>query len=415
MTEAPIDLLILGAGAAGMTAAIFATQLAREAGHALRIVVLDGARKPGAKILVSGGGRCNVTHQTVTEADFSGGSKPAIRNVLRAFGHEDTLRWMADLGVALKLEDTGKYFPCSDEARTVLDALLRRMRDLGVELRPSSRVTALNSTPNGFAVEVAEQRTLHARAVVLATGGLALPKSGSDGIGLRFAAAMGHSIVPTTPALVPLMLADPGLCALSGTTFDARLSLDGGASFVGSLLLTHFGLSGPAALNVSRHWLRSRLEGNEPTLRLGNAEFPAREDADRWLQARAREFPKRQLAAVLGGILPERVARWAAGEEEATMAQLPRDRRLALARRLSGYELPVTGDRGYSFAETTAGGVDLREVSHATMESRRVPGLYFCGELVDVDGRLGGFNFQWAWSSGYLAGRAAVRRLAGEK
>jgi predicted Rossmann fold flavoprotein len=418
------DLVIVGAGAAGLAAAIFAGEAARDAPLRPRILLLDGARKPGAKILVSGGGRCNVTNVEVTPEDFNGGPKPIIRNVLRAFDHRRTLAWMEDLGVALKLEETGKYFPVSDKAATVLEALLARVRHVGVELRPSTRITGVRRLEGGFEVEVAESAPIRCRAVVMATGGLALPKSGSDGAGLRMLAAMGHTIVPTTPALVPLLLGagmEPAshFAEWSGLTLDMRLELAASqaskptASYTGSLLFTHFGISGPVALNISRHWLRARNTENFKDINLyaGLPRFASIAAADGWLRELAGSNPKRQLANALQAMVPERLARAFAGDSTITLGQLTRPERQRLSGLLAAMPLPVVGDRGYSFAETTAGGVELREIQHATMESRVVPGLFLCGELLDVDGRIGGFNFQWAWASGYLAGRAAIARV----
>ncbi|MBI1290042.1 aminoacetone oxidase family FAD-binding enzyme [bacterium] len=419
-----LDIAIVGAGAAGLAAGIFAAEAARAPGARRRIAILDGARKPGAKILVSGGGRCNVTNVEVTPEDYNGGSKTVIRNVLRAFDHRRTLAWMKDLGVELKLEETGKYFPVSDNAHTVLRALFDRLAQLGVEVRPSCRVTAIRPEEQGFRIDVAEGPSILARTLIMATGGLALPKSGSDGAGLVMLERLGHRIVPTTPALVPLLLGETAGPAgaygeLSGLTLDARLRLADAkgraeAEYEGSLLFTHFGLSGPTALNISRHWLRRRLEspGERPPLLFGHPKLSTPQIADEWLRKAAAGNPRRHLAGTLHQLFPERLARVLAGDSDGPVGQLPRDRRLAVAQSLAALALNVTGDRGYTFAETTAGGVDLGDIDYASMESRRVPGLFLCGELLDVDGRIGGFNFQWAWATGYLAGRAAARRAA---
>lgn len=439
------DLAIIGGGAAGLAAAIFAGEHAhahvdQSSTSPLRIVIFEGARKPGAKILVSGGGRCNVTNTRVTPEDFHGGPRPLIRSVLKSFGERDTLAWMAALGVELKLEPTGKYFPVSNQARSVLDALLRRCTELGIELRLGARVagvrpldTPSETTPTGFEIKVraadgegSEQWT--ARRVIVATGGLALPKSGSDGAGLQWLTALGHTRVPTTPALVPLLLRPgrtPGgrLAELAGITLDLRLSVQGPAGVLatvtGSTLFTHFGLSGPGPLDISRHLLRARLAaGGEAAqgigLRLGLPQFANVEAADAWLRERIARQPRRHIGNALADLLPQRMAElYAGGPEEAAcpLGQLTRARRLDLAQMLAALPVDVEGDRGYSFAETTAGGIDLREVEVRTMGSRVVPGLHLCGEVLDVDGRIGGFNFQWAWASGRLAGRGAVDAL----
>lgn len=415
-----VDLAIIGAGAAGLAAAVFAGESA--AGEARSIVLLEGAKKPGAKILVSGGGRCNVTNERVTPDDYWGGPKPIIRNVLRSFDEQQTLVWMRELGVELKLEPTGKYFPVSDKARTVLDALLARVESLGVRLWSGARVQDVRREGDEFIIELEGAEPLHARRVILATGGLSLPKSGSDGWGLQLAKRLGHAIVPTTPALSPLVLL-PGVdtagrfAELSGITVDARLELRAGNgrslfAWTGSTLFTHFGLSGPTPLNISRHILRERLDHPQPpaTLCLGHPDFPTTDSAFARIAQVAGASPRRTVAGLLGELWPDRLARMIAGDigAEKLVSQLRREDRAKLAESIARLPLRCNGDRGYSFAETTAGGVDLREVDHRTMESRVVPGLHLCGEMLDVDGRIGGFNFQWAWASGRLAGRAAI-------
>lgn len=411
------DIAIIGAGAAGLAAAIFAGETARASGRT--VLLLDGARKPGAKILVSGGGRCNVTNERVTPDDFWGGPRPMIRNVLRAFDNRRTLAWMRELGVELKLEPTGKYFPVTDKARTVLDALLRAVERAGVRTRWDARARAVTPTGDGFRIDVRDVADpIHARRVVLATGGLSLPKSGSDGWGLDAARRLGHTVVPTTPALAPLLLRagqSPGgrFADLSGLTMDVRLGLQlpGGKQLeerTGSLLFTHFGISGPAALDLSRHWLRARMDDPEAGawVTLGHPDFATVEVAEKWLADQASRHPRRAIATAMGDLYPDRLARMIE-PTDATFATLSRGRRRELATAIARMPLDVEGHRGWAFAETTAGGVELREVDVRTMESRRVPGLYLCGEMLDVDGRIGGFNFQWAWASGYLAGRAA--------
>jgi len=421
MTEC--DIAIIGAGAAGLAAAIAAGDAA--AGSAQRIVLIEGARKPGAKILVSGGGRCNVTNQVVTSDDFWGGPRPTIRKVLQAFDVSETISWFKRMGVTLKLEPGGKYFPTTDQAQTVLDALLRRMREAGVRLIDCARVTGLFRSAEGFELALSRGYALHAKRVIVATGGLALPKSGSDGAGIMMLEQLGHTIIPTTPALTPLVLKKgrhPGgrFAEFSGVALDARLQLRRGThplvELEGSLLFTHFGISGPVAMNLSRHWLRAQLDepGSPLTVSLGVPSLDTLEKADQWLTRQAAAHPRQHVATILTAILPERLAR-AMGEDftaSHTLAHLTREERHHLAGQLSALPLPVIDSRGYTHAEATAGGVDLREIDPGTMQSRKISGLYLCGEILDVDGRIGGFNFQWAWSSGHVAGRSAVAGLA---
>ncbi len=416
------DLVILGAGAAGLAAAIFAGEAAMGSTH--RILLLEGAKKPGTKILISGGTRCNVTNEKVAPEDYWGGPRPTIRKVLRAFDGGRTVEWMKSLGVEVKLEPTGKYFPKTDEARTVLEALLARVRALGVELRAASRVTDIEKTARGFELTVAGQtEKITASRLIVATGGLSIPKSGSDGWGLDVMRRLGHTIVPTTPALTPILLkkgSDIGgrFDEFSGITLEARLTLSTKEGrqievITGSLLFTHFGISGPAALDMSRHLLRARLDHPEKPLRLyfGVPHLQTPEAADSWLLEQTEQNPRRTAASAIAPLLPERLAK-AIAEEFGPLAHLTREQRWTIAQRLTRLPLEVIGDRGYAFAEVTAGGVDLREIDSKTMQSRKHPGIFICGEMLDVDGRIGGFNFQWAWASGYLAGRGAIASLA---
>jgi len=413
-----VDVAVVGAGAAGLAAAIFAAEASANA--AGRIVVLDGAAKIGAKILISGGGRCNVTHFEVVPGDFNG-SRNVIRNVLAAFDVAATVDWFARMGVALKREETGKLFPVTDKARTVLDALVGRCEALGVEIRGGHRVHALrpiedgNPTTARFTVRH-EQGELVARSVIIATGGRSLPRTGSDGSGWDLARSLGHSVTHTHPALVPLVLNSEMFHAqLSGLSHPVELSTIAGGKRIdrrtGSLLWTHFGISGPVVLDASRHWVIASAGGAAVELRCG---FLPGEDFDgvhRWLVSTAAERPKQSLLRCLAAKLPEKLARClaeAAGADPAVaMGQLPRDCRRRVAHALTSLPLPVERDRGWDYAEVTAGGVPLNEIDYRTMESRRAPGLHLIGEMLDCDGRIGGFNFQWAWSTAHLAGRAA--------
>lgn len=409
-----VDVAIIGAGAAGLAAAIFA----RRAAPRLRVVVFDGARSPGAKILVSGGSRCNVTNAVVTEHDFNGGRPAVLRRVLRAFPASATIDFFRDLGVSLHEEPLGKLFPDSNRSRDVLDALLRGLATAGAELLSNHRVHAVVraiGSADGFDISTS-QGSLRCGRVVLATGGLSLPKTGSDGGGYEIAKRLGHSIVPTTPALVPLCF-DRNAAAwhggLSGVALPTRLRVScmghTATTIEGAMLWTHFGISGPAALDASRHWLRHRLEGREVMLRanvLGDT-FEAAEA--RWIAnatARPRQTVVNAMAALVPMAVAEAVVTHTGVNNARILADLPRDERRALLHTLTDWPLPVSGSRGYNYAEVTAGGVDLSEVNPATMESRITPGLHLIGEVLDVDGRLGGFNFQWAWATAFVMGRA---------
>jgi predicted Rossmann fold flavoprotein len=415
-SRADIDVAIVGAGAAGLAAAIFA----RRAAPDLRVVVFDGARSPGAKILVSGGSRCNVTNSVVTEHDFNGGRPAIIRKVLRAFPASATVDFFRELGVNLHEEPLGKLFPDSNRSRDVLDALLRGLGAAGAELRANHRVhgvTRVSDADGGFDVATS-QGTVRCGRVVLATGGLSLPKTGSDGGGYDIARRLGHSIVPTTPALAPLCF-DRDAAAwhgrLSGVSMPTYLRVVAAGhpstNIQGAMLWTHFGISGPAVLDASRHWLRHRLEGREATLR-ANVIAETFEVAEaQWVAnaaARPRQTVVNAIAALVPSAVAEAVVAYAGVNAARVLADLPRDERRALLHTLTDWPLPVVTSRGYNYAEVTAGGVHLPEINPATMESRITPGLHLVGEVLDVDGRLGGFNFQWAWSTAFVVGRGLV-------
>ncbi len=405
------DIVIVGGGAAGLFAGIWAGRTYPNR----RIVVLDGARKLGAKILVAGGGRCNVTHDVVDETAYAGSSRNAIKKVLRRFDVPQTVTFFRELGTELKREETGKLFPVTDDAQTVLDALLAAAHRARVELRHPCRVETVEQAGRGFIVR-GEWGALEADRVVLATGGRALPKSGSDGHGYTLARALGHSITPRVfPALVPLTLPrNHFICDLSGVTVPATLEVRTSsgrklAAFTNSTLCTHFGLSGPSVLDISRYYLAAKLDDPGTTLIMNWLPDKTPEQVDADLLALGRVSPLRYLHP----FMPERLARalcQAAGVEPITAAdQLTREQRKALVRSITALPLPITGDRGFTYAEVTAGGVPLAEIHLDTMQSRVCPGLYFCGEICDVDGRIGGYNFQWAWSSGYVAGMSVGR------
>ncbi|MGZ5433284.1 MAG: NAD(P)/FAD-dependent oxidoreductase [Thermoanaerobaculia bacterium] len=403
MSNPEYDIAVVGAGAAGLTAAMFAKRTAPDA----RVIALDGAPKIGAKILISGGGRCNVTHYAVTADDFNG-NRNAIARVLRTFKVDETVEWLADLGVTLRREETGKLFPTTDRAKTIVDALLRGCE--GVEIRTNARVQTIEQSPRGSPAPCALPPApflldaISARRVILATGGRSVPKTGSDGHGYALARSLGHRVTDTFPALVPLVLEEGHwMTALSGTSAEVELSVRSETGRVltrhrGSMLFTHFGISGPVVLDVSRHWIASH--GPLFVNFLPGETFES-------LDVKLRATNPR---TALGGRLPQRLLDELIPPTASRQPPTKEERR-RLVRALLETPIPVVRDRGFDYAEVTAGGVPLSEVELSTMASRRCDGLYLCGEILDVDGRIGGFNFQWAWASGRLAGVHAARSL----
>jgi predicted Rossmann fold flavoprotein len=406
--------VIVGAGAAGLATAIFA----RRSNPSRSVALLDGAKKPGAKILISGGSRCNVTNVSVSERDFWGGKSTIVRRVLRALPVADTIAFFERIGVPLHEEADGKLFPDTNRSRDVLDALLRETAAAGATLLPDHRVVDVAPAGDAFRV-VTNHGDVMASTVVMATGGLSLPKSGSDGAGLEMAKRLGHTIVPTTPALTPLVLdaSDVVHRSLSGVSLNAELALwiDGAVAIrlQGAMLWTHFGVSGPVALDASRHLLRARVEDRKTAITVNFRPGRLLDDVDaEWIRL-GRMHSKASVLTMLATMVPASMAEAllaaTAIDARTEMAHLSRVDRRRLTRALVEWPLPVTGSRGYGVAEATAGGVALTEIDPATMESRMCERLFLVGEMLDVDGRIGGFNFQWAWSSAFVAGRAIAR------
>lgn len=406
MPELPI--VIVGAGAAGMMAAIFA------AGGRRPVILLERTRDGGRKILISGGGRCNILPSIMSPAQYvSDSSSATLRNILRSWPLDEQIRFFEeDLGLRLALEaESGKLFPESNRARDVRDGLLALAVRRGVAVRFDARFVGLEQGDGGWVVRLGGDDVIAAGAVVLATGGLSVPNTGSDGGGLEIARRLGHTINETYPALTPLTDEPPKYAALAGISPVVTIeATTGGKKFIseGGFLFTHRGYSGPSVLNVSHLAVRSRFRGG-----------PHQPLHVRWSALSAAEWEAcltdggaGTVANVVRRHLPQRLADTLLEEagigSACRLAQLPRDSRKRLIEALTHHALPWTGDEGYRKAEVTGGGVALSEIDPRTMESRRHPGLYLCGEILDAFGPIGGYNFLWAWVTGRAAG-AAVR------
>jgi predicted Rossmann fold flavoprotein len=423
------DVAVLGAGAAGLLAAIRAAERGRS------VVLLEKNRRAGVKILMSGGTRCNLTNarglrdlrvvsgpidpaydpsqaqgaRSIQQAFGAGGR--FLGSALRTLSVERTVALFESEGVATKIEANGKIFPVSDRATDVLAALLRRLERSGARLWTSCPVLGVEAVEEGFAVKLPDA-TLAARRVIVAVGGQSYPGCGTTGDGYALARRFGHTIIEPRPALVPICVAADWVHELKGLTVpDARAAIVDAAGRVlqerrEAILFAHFGLTGPAILDVSR--AVTRHEGSDRlTLRLDLAPEERIEALDLHLQTTGRSG-RRPVASLLPKALPRRLA-----ETLLIVSKIPpdragpdlsRDERRRLVANLKGLKLPVLGTLGFAKAEVTSGGVALDEVEPQTLESRRQRGLFFCGEVLDLDGLIGGYNFQAAWSTGWLAG-----------
>ena len=415
------DAIICGAGAAGLMAAIHAAERGR------RVLLLEKGKKAGVKVLMSGGTRCNITHDCDARGivEAFGPNGKFLHSALANLGPRETVSFFNGEGVATKVEDTGKVFPVSDRALDVLDSLLKRLarsgatlaitepvRDIEAVCSPASHTSA-GRGDGGFRVST-PSRALTCERVLITTGGKSYPGCGTTGDGYALAQKFGHSIVPTSPALVPLTVQPEWISELRGITLpDVGLKVtppEGKALSQrrGSMLFAHFGLTGPAPLDVSRA-VSGHAAPRSLTL---EADFlPAMPETafSEFLQAESLASGKKQLAVVLSDKLPRRLADQlltlcglAADRKAAALAKADRAKLVAAVKRL---RLPLRGTLGFEKAEVTAGGVSLDEVDSRTMQSKRQPGLYFAGEVLDLDGWIGGYNFQSAWSTGWLAGK----------
>jgi len=401
-------VVVVGAGAAGTMAAIFAAERRP-------VLLLERTGNGGRKIVISGGGRCNVLPSRADPSRFVTGSSPnTLKKILLSWPLTEQRAFFEEtLGIPLALEEeTGKLFPVSNRARDVREGLYDFARRRGAEIAFDVKVTGLKPPAGDRPWRVVtEGGEIRASRVVLATGGLSVPASGSDGIGLRIAARLGHAVHPTYPALTPLVCDPPRHADLAGISLDVELTAPlprGRLSTRGGFLFTHRGYSGPAVLDVSHLAVLSAMAGGErQAIRV------------RWTDAGPEEWDERlreggpgEVGPLLRRHLPTRLADRLLAESGVDptrpLAGLRREERAVLVETLARYPLPWTGDEGYRKAEVTGGGVALSEVDPRTLESRRQPGLHLCGEMLDAFGPIGGYNFLWGWATGRAAGRGAA-------
>lgn len=388
------DVLVLGAGAAGLLAAIEAARRGR------RVLVIDHAKAAAEKIRISGGGRCNFTNLGITADKFLGKNPRFALSALKRFTQWDFIARVDQAGIAWHEKTLGQLF-CDGKATQIIDMLLADLRAAGAELWLECSLGSVVKGPQGFDVETT-RGVQRAQSVIVATGGKSIPKMGATGYGYKVAEQFGLPLTETRPALVPLTFAQQELDwigTLAGVSVSARVQ-GGGKTFEEAVLFTHRGMSGPAILQVSSYW----REGQEISVAL----CPAAKASDVLRQAKTASG-RSALRTALSALVPEKLARHL--EEisglTAPMAQISQAELDRIVRLLGDWRLTPVGSEGYRTAEVTLGGVDTEALDARTMEAKSVPGLYFVGEVVDITGWLGGYNFQWAWSSGWAAGQVA--------
>ncbi|WP_045727247.1 NAD(P)/FAD-dependent oxidoreductase [Xanthomonas sp. GPE 39] len=389
-----IDVAVIGAGAAGLMCALTAGQRGR------RVQVIEHANKVGKKILMSGGGRCNFTNTGTGPGNFLSANPHFCKSALARYRPADFVEMVERHGIAYHEKELGQLF-CDISSKQIVRMLVEECEAAGVHLRTQCSVHRVERGSDGFHLDT-DDGPVHAAALVVASGGLSIPSLGASGFGYALARQFGHAVLPTRAGLVPLTLSGKHherLHDLSGLALPVEASCNG-ASFRNFMLITHRGISGPAILQISSYW----QPGDDLRLNL----LPG-QDAATWLREQKRLRGGAELRTVLGDALPRRFAQrlcevWLADKP---VRQLDEPQLRAAAALLGAWPLVASGTEGYRTAEVTLGGVDTDEVSSTTMESRKIPGLYFVGEVLDVSGWLGGYNFQWAWASGHAAGSAA--------
>lgn len=410
MTETTL-VTVIGGGSSGMMAAISAARCGAA------VILLERKNRVGKKLLVTGNGRCNLSNTDCVPARFHGGDSAFIAMVLSRFPAASAIDFFEDLGIVCKAEREGRIYPHSGQASAVLDVLRWELERLKVDVRTGHEVKHIIPKENGFGLSLAMGGELQARRVILAAGGMAGPQFGSDGLGLRLAGALGHRLVDPVAALVPLRLRADFLRKLKGVSFEAYGEVRCGEEVLrseeGEFLFTDSGISGPPVLQLSRSAAVALKQNKGPRIVLDLFPGSSLDELAAALESRFRRQGHKSLSDGLVGLLNKRLIPVVLSEagidcHALSGKEFSAAARTKLARLLKNWSLPVSGTMPWPEAQVTAGGIALDEVDPATLESRIVPGLYFCGEILDVDGDCGGFNLQWAWSSGYVAGRHAA-------
>lgn len=405
-------IIIIGGGASGMVAAITA---ARNNAH---VILLEQLNRVGKKLLATGNGRCNLTNMNMNIERFHGSNVKFMLSALKQFDLNNTIEFFEDLGISCIEEDGGKVFPASLQASSVLDALRFEMSRLGIEEICDSVVTSIVSKSNRFEIHLKDGKVLKCDKVILATGGKASPALGSNGSGYTLAKALGHKIIQPFPALVKLKLDAPFLKSISGTKVIGKASIQSDDMIIrqefGEILFTDYGISGPPILQLSRTAGELLQVGKEAQIILDLFPQKTFNELLSMLQKRISLRKDKPFDFSFVGLINKRLINVILKEAGIKDLQMPckgvtLEQLESLAHKLKEWAIPVSGTQSWNEAQVTAGGIDTNDINPKTMESKLIPGLYFAGEIIDIDGDCGGFNLQWAWSSGYIAGISASK------
>ena len=410
-------IVIIGGGASGLVAAITAAR------HGERVTVLERMQRVGKKLLATGNGRCNLTNRRLSATRYHGGTTKFVEGIFNQFGLDKTLSFFESVGVRVQEEEEGKLFPTSQQASSVLDVLRYEMEQLGVIEICETIVQTIQPRRGLLRCHCGEGQTFDANRVVICTGGKSSPNLGSNGGGYKLAQALGHSIIEPFPALVQVQLDAPYLNQLAGVGIQGQgqVWVDGKLqrTETGEFLFAKYGISGTATLQLSRSLSESTLRGCDTRLRLDLFPALSQEALTTLIQERVARSPHKPISFSFVGFLHKRlipvILQVAAHKSfpaildpQRVCGDLSHEEIVQIAATLKAWTIPCSGTQSWMFSQVTAGGVDVREIDPVTLESKRTPGVHFAGEVLDIDGDSGGFNLQWAWSTGMIAGTHAA-------
>lgn len=411
MLKTKKHVIVVGGGAAGMIAAISARRTGAD------VTILERNQRVGKKILATGNGRCNFTNINMDIDCFKGNNPKFAYSALSSFSVQETIKFFEKLGIQHKVEDFGKVFPMSDQASSILDVLLYELNSIGVNIICNAYVKNIAKEKDKFILYTEDGKAYKGDRVIIAAGGKAMPSSGSDGNGYELAKKLGHTVTPVFPALVQIMLDGSFFKRIEGVKFVGTAEIIYNNKSVakdrGDILFTNYGVSGPPILQISRKAGELLNAGKEAYVKITIMDMMTKEDLQRLINKRFQTAPKKPVDFSLVGLINKRLipvvlAQAGIKDINCPVANLSAQEREDIANILVDWRFKIRGTLSWTNAQVTAGGVDTKEIDQRTMESKLLKGLYFAGEIIDIDGMCGGFNLQWAWSSGYIAGQNAA-------